>query len=146
NVFRIDTFHQLTYPNTYFGFLSIVPRVGFRGTYYSATQELNPFLPMVVPPPLSSEFPLPDPQTALPNVATGPVFRTVFNAGAENSFKNSRERDEVQDRAFGRDGLRHDSQPDVNFSWVSSPNVNPDDILQFERVQLSSKLNPIAFP
>ena len=31
---RFDTFHQLTYPNTYFGWLSVVPRVGFRGTYY----------------------------------------------------------------------------------------------------------------
>src|SRR6266567_4443258 len=31
---RFDTFHQLTYPNTYFGWLSIVPRVGYRGTYY----------------------------------------------------------------------------------------------------------------
>src|SRR5207244_3839699 len=29
---RIDTFHQLLYPNTYFGWLSIVPRVGFRAT------------------------------------------------------------------------------------------------------------------
>lgn len=146
NVFRFDTFHQLTYPNTYFGFLSIVPRVGFRGTYYSATQELNPLLPMVVPPPLSSEFPLPDPETALPNVAKGPVFRTLFNAGIESSFKISREWDEVQNRALGLDGLRHVIQPFVNFSWVSSPNVNPDDILQFDRVQLSSKLNPIDFP
>src|SRR5436309_8545171 len=32
---RLDTFHQLLYPNTYFGWLSIVPRVGFRGTYYT---------------------------------------------------------------------------------------------------------------
>ena len=42
NVFRIDSFHQLTYPNTYFGFLALVPRVGFRETYYSQTQVLNP--------------------------------------------------------------------------------------------------------
>ncbi len=33
--FRFDTFHQLTFPHTYFGFLSLVPRVGFRTTYYS---------------------------------------------------------------------------------------------------------------
>src|SRR6202008_2714322 len=35
--FRFDTFHQLTYPKTYFGWLSIVPRVGVRGTYYDPT-------------------------------------------------------------------------------------------------------------
>src|SRR5438876_5983464 len=38
---RLDTFHQLTYPNTYFGWLSIVPRVGFRGTYYGQTFDLG---------------------------------------------------------------------------------------------------------
>src|SRR5205814_2219236 len=34
---RFDTFHQLTYPNTYFAWLSVVPRVVFRGTYYGQT-------------------------------------------------------------------------------------------------------------
>ena len=34
---RFDTFHQLTFPNTYFGWLSFVPRVGYRGTYYGKT-------------------------------------------------------------------------------------------------------------
>ena len=33
--FRADTFHQLAYPGTYFGWLSVVPHVGVRGTYYS---------------------------------------------------------------------------------------------------------------
>ena len=35
----IDTFHQLTYPNTYFGWLSVVPRVGFRATYYDQSRD-----------------------------------------------------------------------------------------------------------
>ncbi len=34
---RFDTFHQLSYPKTYFGWLSLIPRVGVRGTYYSRT-------------------------------------------------------------------------------------------------------------
>jgi LPS-assembly protein len=38
---RFDTFHQLTYPNTYFGWLSIVPRVGIRETYYGKTFDLG---------------------------------------------------------------------------------------------------------
>ena len=28
-------------PNTYFGWLSVVPRVGFRGTYYDETRDLG---------------------------------------------------------------------------------------------------------
>ena len=146
SVFRIDSFHQLTYPNTYFGFLAIVPRVGFRETYYSATQELNPLLAPIVPPPLASEFPLPDPQTDLPSIKLGPTWRTIFNAGVEGSFKISRAWEDVQDRTFGLDGLRHIIQPFANFSWVSSPDLDPATILQFDRVQPTTKLNPIDFP
>src|SRR5205807_10144559 len=38
---RLDTFHELLYPNTYFGWLSIVPRAGFRATYYDKTRDLG---------------------------------------------------------------------------------------------------------
>jgi hypothetical protein len=98
------------------------------------------------PDPLAPEFPLADP-TTVPGLHTaGSVFRSVFNAGIEGSFKISREWDEVQTRALGLDGLRHIIQPYVNFSYVSSPNVDPATILQFDRVQPSTKLNPIDFP
>ena len=35
--FRLDSFHQLSFPHTYFGWLSLVPSIGVRGTYYSTT-------------------------------------------------------------------------------------------------------------
>jgi hypothetical protein len=89
---------------------------------------------------------LPDPETGLPSIKEGAVWRTIFNAGVESSFKISREWDEVQDRTFGLDGLRHIIQPYINFSWVSSPNIDPATILQFDRVEPSTKLNPIDFP
>ena len=146
NVLRVDSFHQLTYPNTYFGFLAIVPRVGFRETYYSQTEILNPSLFPPLADPLLPEFPLPDPQTALPSKKTGDAFRSVFNAGVEGSFKVSRAWEDVQSRALGLDGLRHIIQPFVNFSYVSSPNLDPATIFQFDRVQPSTKLNPIDFP
>ena len=145
NALRIDTFHQLTYPNTYFGFLSIVPRVGFRETYYSKTEILNPLL-FPPPNPPTPLFPLPAPETAFPSTTTGAAFRSVFNAGIEGSFKISRAWDSVQNRALGLDGLRHIIQPYVDFSYVSSPNIDPATILQFDRVQPSTKLNPIDFP
>lgn len=34
---RFDTFHQFSLPKTYFGWLSLIPKVGIRGTYYSRT-------------------------------------------------------------------------------------------------------------
>jgi LPS-assembly protein len=32
---RFDSFHELSYPKKYFGWLTIVPRLGLRGTYYT---------------------------------------------------------------------------------------------------------------
>ncbi len=146
--FRIDSFHQLTYPNTYFGFLSIVPRVGFRETYYSETRTLDPslFTSLLSANPFNPEFPLPNPVIGVPSISNGSAWRSIFNAGLESSFKISREWDDVQTRFLGLDGLRHIIQPFVNFSYVSSPNVDPATILQFDRIQPSTKLNPIDFP
>ncbi len=145
--FRIDTFHQLTYPGTYFGWLSIVPRIGFRETFYSKTRDLGKTL--FPTDPTGPEFPLANP-TIDPNVnplfLAGDTFRTVFNAGLEASFKVSREWEQVQSRPLGLDGLRHIIQPYANFSYVSNPTVDPLSILQFDRYQASTKLNSIDFP
>lgn len=143
---RVDSFHQLLYPNTYFGWLSIVPRVGFRATYYNQTRDLgqtlfppndNPFIPTFI---------LPDPNATAPLHLDGDATRTLFNAGVEASFKVSREWEDAQSRSFGLDGLRHVIQPFTNFSWVSDGGVNPAEILQFDRVQPTTKLQPIDFP
>lgn len=143
---RLDTFHQFLYPNTYFGWLSIVPRAGFRATYYSDTRDLgktiftpnlNPFIP---------DFFLPDPTLALPIEDGGDKFRTVFNTGVEASFKMSREWEDTQNRTFGLDGLRHVIQPFTNFSYVWNNGVDPAAILQFDRFEPTTQLRPIDFP
>jgi len=123
-----------------------VPRVGFRETYYSETRNLSLSPLPINPDPNAPEFPLADPTTEPPLHTAGGVFRSVFNAGIEGSFKISQAWDGVQTRALGLDGLRHIIQPFVDYSYVSSPNVDPAEILQFDRVQPSTKLNPIDFP
>ena len=146
NTDRFDTFHQLTFPNTYFGWLSIVPRVGFRGTYYGKTWDLGSttFLPPSNP--LIPDFILPTPTLADPVKFDGDVFRTVFNTGAEASFKISRTWENVQSRAFGLDGLMHVIQPFTNFSYVDENGANPTSILQFDRFEPSTQLRTIDFP
>jgi LPS-assembly protein len=146
NTDRFDTFHQLTFPNTYFGWLSIVPRVGFRGTYYGKTWDLGSttFLPPSNP--LIPDFILPTPTLANPVKFDGDVFRTVFNTGAEASFKISRTWENVQSRAFGLDGLMHVIQPFTNFSYVDENGANPTSILQFDRFEPSTQLRAIDFP
>ena len=143
---RLDTFHQLLYPNTYFGWLSIVPRVGFRGTYYDETRDLGKTLFTPDTNPLVPEFLLPDPTLAMPIEKGGDKFRTVFNTGVEASFKLSRAWENVQSRAFGLDGLLHVIQPFTNFSYVWDNGVNPAAVLQFDRFEPSTQLRPIDFP
>jgi lipopolysaccharide export system protein LptA len=143
---RFDTFHQLTLPNTYFGWLSIVPRVGVRGTYYGKTWDLGSTT--FVPPsnPLVPDFILPPPTLANPVKFDGDTFRTVFNTGAEASFKISRTWENVQSRTFGLDGLMHVIQPFTDFSYVKEDGPNPLSILQFDRFEPSTQLRAIEFP
>jgi LPS-assembly protein len=143
---RFDTFHQLTYPNTYFGWLSIVPRVGYRGTYYGKTWDLGSTV--FVPPtnPLVPDFILPPPTTANPIKFDGDTFRSVFDTGAEASFKISRTWENVQSRAFGLDGLMHVIQPFTDFSYVKEDGPNPLSVLQFDRFEPSTQLRAIEFP
>jgi LPS-assembly protein len=143
---RFDTFHQLLYPNTYFGWLSIVPRVGFRGTYYTETRDLGATVFPENTNPLVPDFILPDPRLAHPIVFGGDAVRTAFDSGAEASFKVSRQWEEVQSRALGLDGLLHVIQPFTNFSYVSEEGRNPAAILQFDRFEPSTQLRAIDFP
>jgi LPS-assembly protein len=134
--FRFDTFHQLTYPKTYFGWLSIVPRVGVRGTYYDPTGHFTQANSLF-------NFTFPTEGTVQ---SQGARTRFVFNAGAEASFKLSRAYEGVQIRWLGLDGLRHVIQPFTDFSWVSNPTLKPNDILPFDRFIPSSQIPPIEFP
>ena len=143
---RFDTFHQLLYPNTYFGWLSIVPRAGFRATYYDKTRDLGRTVFNTSDDPLIPNFILPDPTPTNPIVDAGSDVRTVFDTGVEASFKISRSWDEVANRSLGLDGLLHVMQPYTNFSYVHESGINPAAVLEFDRFEPSTQLRPIDFP
>jgi LPS-assembly protein len=144
--YRFDTFHQLTYPNTYFGWLSIVPRVGYRGTYYGKTWDLGSTT--FIPPsnPLIPDFILPPPTLANPVKFDGDTFRSVFDTGAEASFKISRTWENVQSRALGLDGLMHVIQPFTDFSYVKEDGPNPTAVLGLDRFLPSTQPRVLDFP
>jgi len=143
---RVDTFHQLLYPNTYFGWLSIVPRAGFRATYYDKTRDLgNTLFPNNEDPLIPNFIPL-DPTPANPVINAGSGVRTVYNAGVEGSFKLSRSWDDVASRTLGLDGLLHVIQPYSDFSYVHEEGIDPSSILQFDRFEPSTQLPIFDFP
>jgi len=132
SAFRFDTFHQLSYPRTYFGWLSLTPRVGFRGTYYSRTGNSDPNSPGYI---------------AIPgNDYNNGTFRPIVNAGIEGSFKLSAKFEQVQSTWLGLDGLMHVFQPFANYAYVANTGLAPDQILQFDRVVPSAQLPSLNFP
>jgi LPS-assembly protein len=143
---RFDSFHQFVYPRTYFDWLSVVPRAGFRSTYYSESRDLTGTLDPFSDDSLVPGFLIPPPSLRQPLVRGGDRLRNIFNTGVESSFKISRAWEAAQSRALGLDGLRHIAQPFVNFSHVVGDNSDPAEILQFDRYIPSTQLRPIDFP
>ncbi|MDQ6622689.1 MAG: hypothetical protein M3Y86_04285 [Verrucomicrobiota bacterium] len=143
---RLDTFHQFTFPKTYFGWLSVVPRAGFRATYYSETRDLSNVTIVQDPNPLVPDFLIPPPSQTTPLIPGGDHIRVLFNTGVEASFKLSQTWEQAQSRLLGLDGLRHIIQPFFNYSYVTGNNLDPAEILQFDRYLPSTRLRPIDFP
>jgi lipopolysaccharide assembly outer membrane protein LptD (OstA) len=118
---RADTFHQILLPETFFGWLNVTPRVGGRFTHYGDTDVENG-------PDLSEKN------------------RGVFNTGAEVSFKASRLWSGVESKFWDADGIRHIIEPSLNYVFVPSPTVPPQQLPQFDTEIPSLHLLPIDFP
>ena len=122
---RADSFQQITLPETLFGWLNVIPRVGGRFTYYSPVDVGGPG----------------------PSYTTnGDLYRGVFNTGAEVTFKASRLWPGIHNTALELDGVRHILQPSVNYVYVPTPNVQPDQLPQFDYQLPSLRQLPIEFP
>lgn len=152
---RFDTYHQWSLPKTLFGWLSLTPRVGIRGTYYSqsgsfvtpvgGSTTIDPVTGDVqVIEPQDQSSPLNNPSPTLRN--KGAVFRAVANYGIEASTKFSKTYEKIQSKWLGLDGVRHVVQPYVNYSGVYNFGPSPSDIYQFDRVVESTQLLPLNFP
>jgi lipopolysaccharide assembly outer membrane protein LptD (OstA) len=117
---RADTYHQLTLPHTFFGWLNVAPRAGGRFTYYSKATG--------------------------PGGTNNEAYRGVFNTGAEVSFKASRLWSGTTNTLLDLDGLRHIVEPSVNYVYVPTPNDRPPDLPQFDYELPSLRLLPIEYP
>lgn len=117
--FRADSFHQIVLPETFFGWLNLIPRVGGRFTHYG------------------------DPD-GLPG-STGDRDRWVVNTGAEVSFKAARVWPGVRHELLEMDGLRHIFEPSINYAYVPRPDRQPYELPQFDRELPSQRLLPLEF-
>ncbi len=162
--YRLDTFHQFTLPQTFFNWLSVVPKVGLRATYYGRSapssspafnlisaneDDLNNLFTLYQnPDPLSNEA-LAQQQIRAARQqfdAGAGVFRPVINTGVETSFKLSKVYSNVGTRALGLDRIQHVIQPYFNLNYIEDFGVGSRRILPFDRRLPTTQLDPIDFP
>jgi len=161
---RFDTFHQISAPVTLFGWLSSVAKIGIRGTFYNQGGSFQTTNGVINPFPYAYNGTNTASTNGIPRgnslVSTGNVFRPIFNAGLENSFKVSQAFEWIQARWLGIDGIRHVIQPYSNLSAVYAGGPNVNQVLQFDRLlpnnpksktssgyqPSSTQLEPLDFP
>jgi len=141
---RFDTYHMVYWPTRSFGFLSIVPRGGYRGTYFSQTMEHSSLTNVVA---LTNE--------------TGTVIGTtneieeIFSE-APSAWRNMPELGlETSFKAFGElyngptgieedEDLRHVAEPYADYTLRFEPNVLPEDLWQFDSIDELDKRNDLT--
>lgn len=137
---RLDLPNMVYFPTRNFGFLNIIPRAGYRGTYYSATfDQEDAGFEVVTNASVRADG------TTNTTVSTNAITRTVdkggqlrnlFELGVETSFKAFM----TWDAADGTP-LRHVVEPYANYTFVPEPNITPDKLYQFDEVDTLTEAN-----
>jgi LPS-assembly protein len=142
---RLDTSHVLYQPRRYFGWLNLVPRAGYRGTYYSATLDretsgvvsttasTNEVVAGGITNMVASTVTSTNMETRV--FESGAKLRNTFEVGAEVSFKAFKTMDQRGS------GLRHVVEPYANYSFLLEPNILPEDLYYFDSVDTLEELH-----
>lgn len=118
--FRLHSYHEFLYPVS-FGtgnWLNIVPRMGGGATYYNGISGGEKRL--------SSDT------------------QPLFHLGLDVSGRFSKEFNDVQNRTWGLDGLRHVIEPYINYSYLYAPAI--DGLPSVDRLTPSTRPRPIDVP
>lgn len=140
---RADTSHAVYYPMRHFGWLNVIPRAGYRGTYYSETRSTTTTTNLIdVTDEVTGEISQTNQVSRL--TMTGAAdLRNVFSLGVESSFKAFRKFHD-EPTIFGR-GLRHVVEPFVNYTYVPEPNLRPSELPQFDATDQVDLSNYVLF-
>ncbi len=141
DAFRFDTDFLLTYPRKYFGFLSVVPRAGWEGTYYDKTRygvtETN--LVAKAQPDLFGQIVTNQVESVKTVYEEDDAdFRSVFEVGGEISTRAYGFWDEPGGRQW-----RHVVEPYLDWTFIPEPNLLPEEIWPFDAIDRIDKRNTL---
>ena len=112
---RIDSYNQIFLPLRFKEFFNVIPRAGYRGTWYSETAT----------------------------GASDANLRNIFEAGVLTSFKAHKTLTEKS--AFFGTGLRHTVEPYADYLYRAEPNLKPADLHRFDSVDELGEQNAVRF-
>ncbi|MDD2236397.1 MAG: LPS assembly protein LptD [Kiritimatiellae bacterium] len=146
STFRLDTRHMIYYPTKHFGFLNVTPRAGYEGTYYEKTKKTEY---------VDETIAIVATNVVNGNTVTETTFtnktRTVISDGnsewrnlPELGFDISYQAFKILEAAGQTDGgLRHVAEPYAGYTFIPEPNVEPEDLYQFDAIDELGKQNTI---
>lgn len=143
NAFRLDTRHMVYWPTRPFGFLSLIPRAGYRGTYYSKTRESSTVTNVVAVTNAAGQV------VGTTNVAEtlvrdgSAVWRNLPELGMETSFKAFGDLYRGPTGLEEDEDLRHIAEPYANYTLRLEPNVLPEELWQFDAVDQLDERNDL---
>lgn len=108
---RLHTYHELLYPQTFFGWLNVVPRAGAGVTHYSDI----------------------DGSVSGLNNET----KTLLHAGLDVSFRITKTWSDFSKPEWGLDGLRHVVQPYLNLSYLDAS--QPENFPSIDRLSPTTR-------
>ena len=141
DAFRADSKHTVLYPTRHFGWLNVIPRAGYRGTYYSATRESSTVTNMVSMTDTNGVTTMTNEVSTLV-MDKGGALRSLFEFGVETSFKAFKELHD-QPTIFGN-GLRHVAEPFTGYTYSPTPNLERNELPQFDRIDRLGGGKPAA--
>lgn len=132
---RFDTKHMIYQPRRYMGWLNLVPRAGYRGTYYSATSQsmATTNITVVTATTNSAAY---NQTNVVTSLMDGPAkLRNIFEVGAQASFKAF--------KTLKGGNMRHMVEPYINYTFSTDPDVEADELYQFDNVDTLREQNNI---
>jgi LPS-assembly protein len=141
DAFRVDSKHTVLYPTKLFGWLTLTPRAGYDGTYYSTTYKQEQQQDILINT-ASNGVVTVTTNTTTASVSSGSGLRSLYELGWEASFKAFRTWNDLIVLEDG-DGLRHIAEPYLNYTYNPEPNLTPVELPQFDSIDTLNKRHDI---
>jgi len=134
---RYDTYHQLLYPRQYFNWLNFTPRAGIRGTVYTRSNLTTNGVAQNTASGTGFDVGNNEPLTDTS------LFRYVFNFGFDASTKAYATWNDIKNKAWAIDGIRHVFEPFIQASYIPQPNVRPSEFAGYDNRINTTESRPL---